>query len=516
MALRVPSSSSLPDTLLIKSTTPALYRSFNRLSRPAILSLVLTWLDVKYASKYPPYLLSSSSSSTSRNSRNATEEDEEIDAAYPPANTIEELRGVYEAMKLAKGSKREVIDRVLEGDWRKGISLGQLAMVDVRYLEEHIDGGMKWNAFRIEEVNHRAHNNIKPSATRMRNQEEAKDVALPRIHPNTFLLSLHNQISTLVKPHFHIHRSEKEPVTYIRIFVMNSPFNAPPQSASASASNRYIYTDSARVIYLAFPDSAPFIYASFPTSPFSQSSMTSGNSNGKDTTGPALLGTDVKTLRRLIRDAIPHALSRPYKRYTLRETNLSSRNLTALLALRGPGRGGEGSACGRWSVFAEGKWEEGPVDVRVGSREGKKGEEEEVERGDRHEDMEVRKKRKVMVNERFGGRTSPPASSSDTIADSILPSHRPVLEKFEVHLQDPVSDSDSDDDGLQEDTQPTPATLSLTFSGSDIFTGLRILAEKGVIDAEKMPGYMTGEEGRSVLCVRKGRSVNVGSRRNLN
>ena len=47
--------------------------------------------------------------------------------------------------------------------------------------------------------------------------------------------------------------------------------------------------------------------------------------------------------------------------------------------------------------------------------------------------------------------------------------------------------------------------VRLTFHGPHVFAGLRQLAEAGIVDAERMPGWMTGEEGVTIGAVRDGR-----------
>jgi len=45
----------------------------------------------------------------------------------------------------------------------------------------------------------------------------------------------------------------------------------------------------------------------------------------------------------------------------------------------------------------------------------------------------------------------------------------------------------------------------MTFHGSHVFAGMRELVEAGIIDGERMPGWMTGEEGVSIGVVKSGR-----------
>ena len=60
------------------------------------------------------------------------------------------------------------------------------------------------------------------------------------------------------------------------------------------------------------------------------------------------------------------------------------------------------------------------------------------------------------------------------------------------------SSSDEGDDAW------TP-NVKLTLRGPHVHAGIRHLAELGVIDAESMPGWMTGEEGVTIGAVKEGR-----------
>jgi len=59
---------------------------------------------------------------------------------------------------------------------------------------------------------------------------------------------------------------------------------------------------------------------------------------------------------------------------------------------------------------------------------------------------------------------------------------------------------DRDDDG--NEWRPG---VRLTLHGPHVFAGLRQLVEAGIVDGERMPGWMTGEEGVTVGAVRHGR-----------
>ncbi|KKZ64268.1 hypothetical protein EMCG_09751 [[Emmonsia] crescens] len=532
VAVRAPTAASLPDSLRIPSTTFSLIKTFGKLSRSSLLDLVLQWLDDKTVKAFPPYLGPGSVA-------NFVEDEEDL-TAYPPAASVEELRGIYEDLQDRKGGKREVIDRILEGDWRHGISLRQLAMVDMRYIEDH-PVGQRWTALQLVP--------LKAASDPSQSQSGGGDIStpLPRFHASTFLRSIQREISPLVKAHYHIYRSKTLPLTFCRIFVIDSPYQQPRQSP-------YIFTDSSRIIYLAFPDSTPYIYSSQLSSP-----SPSGAKAIAAAASSNALTTDTRTLCRLVKDAIPKALSRPQERYTLKPTSLTAKSLHTLLSLRGPGR--TNSANGAFTVFADAVVDGCPLDPRLpqsvapenynipgcteGGKEniplpltrqhgksanmlatiGRKKTPFQQSGVPEAETMQIAKKRKLAVSSRFGtagGPRIPPTLSTSTFSSSLQklnnnnappppPQSIPALDRLEIHLQDPpIPSNPQDGDGDEDDDETRPSTLSLTFSGSNVIAGLRQLAELGVVDPARMPSWMTGEEGVSFAVVKGGRRRSLG------
>lgn len=109
----VPTTAALADGDRLPSTSPAVIRTLSKISRPALLSLVLEWLSDDYQPICAPYLVE-------------REEDDE-GVLYPAARSVEDLREFYQELQARKGVKKEVVDRVVEGDWvRVGRSKGIL------------------------------------------------------------------------------------------------------------------------------------------------------------------------------------------------------------------------------------------------------------------------------------------------------------------------------------------------------------------------------------------------------
>lgn len=482
-SVRAPTTSSLPNSLRIPSNAPALVRTLGRLSRQSLLDLVLTWLSEKHRNAFPPYL--------------ARDESEDVagdqdTSPYSAARTLDEVREAYEDLQSRKGGKREVIDRILEGDWRHGLTLAQLAMADIRYIDEH-PASQRWTALRLVSVNDK-------KQPRRDHDDDSTEISanIPRLHAATFLSNLQREIAPLVKAHYYLARSKTLPVTFLRIFVTDSPYQYPRHRPE-------VYLDSTRVLYVAFPDSSPYVYTSLsqPTTSRPQSGV-----------------SDARSLQRLVRDAIPKALSRPHDRYKLEPTSLAAKSLHTLLALRGPGR--TNNANGAFSIFADAVVEGTPADPRLAesvppeeylaedpatvdkeniSPEAATG--DEPTRGAKrasssHATAESRaaKRRQRMIAKRFGTAGTPQSSVA--------------LDRLDIRLLDKPSTRDNDADEENEDDNSidvaTPA-LSLTFTGTDVIGGFRELAEVGVIDPEQMPSWMTGQDGVSSATVRRGQRV---------
>ncbi|KAE8350112.1 centromere protein Chl4/mis15/CENP-N [Aspergillus coremiiformis] len=467
--IRAPTTASLPSNLRIPSTTPSLVKSFGKLTRQALLDLVFYWLDDRNVQSFAPYLEQDEAEGT---------DDEEL-SPYPTEQTIDDVRNAYQELQVRKGGKREVIDRILEGDWRHGITLRQLAMVDIRYMNDH-PSSLRWTALELTRI----------FADSAQPPEIDASAYIPRVHASTFLSNIQKQISPLVKAHYYLARSSALPLTFLRIFVINSPYQNPRQPPET-------LTDSSRVIYVAFPDSCPFVYTSIA-------------STGSKPSSTHAVATDTRSLQRIVRDAVPKALSLPQERYTLKATSLTAKSLQALLALRGPGRSNR--AHGAFSIFADAVIEGSPLDPRPPNtvspeeymnrtepeKDSNKDTEDHKEPGTSatgkksrpsEQDTHIPKKRKLAIHSRFG--TSGYLSSAP-------------LDRLDVRLLDrPGTEGDDEDD----DADHAPPSLSLTFAGSDVISGIRKLAELGVVDPERMPSWMTGEEAVSMAVVHRGHRV---------
>ena len=505
----IPTAARLPSTLRVGSSNPAALKSLSRLSREALISLALDWLDERTLPNVIPYLR------RRYEDQDDDDHDDDGDDLYPPARSLEDLQQLYTELQQQRGSKRDIISRILDGDWRHGLTLYQLAMADLAYLDEH-PTSQKWTAYSIlplKQLPKEAKEDEKPKV-------DKKSLTIPRFHPSTFLQNLQEQVLPDIKAHYHFHRPKDFPLLLLRIFVIDSPYNSDLALSSLDSSGGAANFDSSRSVYLAFPDGSPSLYIS--------KSQNTGLINRGES----------RSLHSLIVDGVPKALSRPQQRFTLKTSNLSSRNLGALLDKKGPSRGN--SAGGGWSIYADEKTKISPVDTVLPtpplSRESSSSGSGQKRGHAIPQSEQVAKRAKLVAKARFGtsgmvsdgkgvervevilqdpfpatgSRTSP--DDDDDEQEEAAPLRRRSAagrrSTIDAALRQVHNYDDDDDENGNEDEQDrerwTPA-VKLTFRGRHVFAGIRQLTEAGIIDGERMPGWMTGEEGVTIGAVRHGR-----------
>jgi len=497
--LSIPTKARLSSSLRVDSSNPAVVKALNRLSRESLISLVLDWLDENSLANAVPYL--------KRRGGNIEDDDEDDpDDLYPPCRSVNELRDLYADMQQQKGSKRDVASRILEGDWRHGLTLFQLAMVDFSYFDEH-PTSQKWTAYSILP--------LKPPSTE--GEEELRKInheslTIPRFHPSTFLQNLQHQVLPDVKAHYHFYRPKDLPLLLLRIFVIDSPYNTGLAMANGDSSSATANFSASRTVYLAFPDGSPALYISRPQS-----------------TGLGGIG-DSKSLHTLIVNGVPKALSRPRQRYTLKGSSLTSRNLSALLDKRGPGRS---NACGGgWSIYSDEKAKESPLETVLPtpplSRDSPRHGAVQKRGATSSRQQREAKRARMVAKARFGNsglvtdgtgveraeflmRDPFPASrgavrgqeagdEEETADEQPLDRRR---SKVDAVLRQARADVDAIDD--EEDASRWTPAVKVTFVGSHVFAGIRQLVEAGIVDGERMPGWMTGEAGVTTGVIRHGR-----------
>ncbi|KAH8625387.1 CHL4-domain-containing protein [Alternaria alternata] len=469
-------------------------RTFTKLSRQSLVSLALQWLSKKNRDFCKPYLLSD----------RVDEDDEEI---YEPAQSYGVLQETYKQLAARKGGRREVLDRILEGDWRHGISMYQMATAEIQYLLDH-PNALRWTAKRLTKI---------PSArSPVTDMEVTNDSDhLPRFQAQTFMSNLARELTPLMKAHYLITRIKSSPMTILRVYIHDSPY-----STEASLTVESSSTDSAKAVFFVWPNGSPFVYSSLAT-----------------LTGQ-VVGDQGRHLRDIVQQAIPKAFSRPSARYQLTSTNFTTKSLDALLTYRGPGK--SNAAAGGWSIFQDHSFSQNALDfITTQKSEGQDkmtGEKSNTNGGSKagpgrpkrpldDKQSSEAKRRKEVAAGRFG--------------TSAQPDDGQGLERFEVRIDDPFPSPSNgstptqlDDDISNLDAQTGSRTrrgrpslldrtakdleeiqneegwvpnVRVTFQGTHVFAGIRQLVEEGIIDGEKMPGWMTGEAGVTIGSVKNGR-----------
>jgi central kinetochore subunit Mis15/CHL4 len=474
-----PDYKNVPHSHRLPASHREVQRTLSKLSRPSLVSLAQQWLSKKNRDFCKPYLLSDRGA--------AEEEDEEL---YEPAQSFEELLETYRGLAARKGGRREVLDRILEGDWRTGISMYQLATAEIQYLLDH-PNALRWTAKRLTRIQ-----NARSAATDMEVTNDSDH--LPRFQAQTFMANLARELTPLMKAHYLITRIKTSPMTILRVYIHDSPYSTESSLAVDSSS-----ADSAKAVFFVWPNGSPFVYSSLAT-----------------LTGQ-VVGDDGRHLRDIVQQAIPKAFSRPSARYQLTSTNFTTKSLDALLTYRGPGK--SNAATGGWSIFQDHSFSQNALDFITAQRgDGpdktvtKPGPGRPKRALDDTETPEAKRRREVAAG-RFG--TSAQADDGQG------------LEKFEVRIDDPFPsegdhppDNDINDvahpirrgrpsllDRTAEDLEDIQGddgwvpNIRITFTGTHVFAGMRRLVEEDVVDGEKMPGWMTGEAGVTIGVVREGR-----------
>lgn len=490
----VPDYKNIPHSHRLPTNHREVQRTFTKLSRQSLVSLAHQWLAKKNRDFCRPYLLQD---------RKADEEDE--DEQYTPAQTYEELQEIYKELAARKGGKREIQDRILEGDWRTGVSMYQLATAEIQYLLDH-PNSLRWTAKRLARIP-----NAKSVSLDMEVTNDSEH--LPRFQAQTFMANLSRELTPLMKAHYLLIKIKTMPMTILRVYIHDSPY-----STEASLATHSSNPDSARSVFFIWPNGSPFVYSSI------------ANHFGQ------VISDDGRHLRDIVQQALPRAFSRPSARYQLASTNFTTKSLDALLAYRGPGK--SNAASGGWSIFQDHSFSQNALDfitslkddTHTKNKAGKDTAAGTAKAGpgrpkrmlDDKETSEAKRRREVAAG-RFGS--------------SAQPNDGQGLERVEVRIDDPfppVANSSQQTDGdtshLSEQSanrnrrgRPSLLDRSLeeteeleggdawvpdvrvVFQGSHVFAGVRQLVEQGVVDGEKMPGWMTGEAGVTIGAVKAGR-----------
>ncbi|OHE92626.1 hypothetical protein CORC01_12072 [Colletotrichum orchidophilum] len=498
----IPTTGRLSSSVRLPPNNYSVQKALSRLSRSSLLSLVLEWLSDDNVQLCAPVL---------------DEEEEEDDGLYPLASSLEGLRTIYMDLQYRKGSKREVIDRITEGDWHHGLTLYQMALADAQYLQDH-PASQKWTAYRVMPLKETSYVDDDEQPPEV----DTASLTLPRFHPSTFIQKLQSHVLPDVKAHFHFHRPQGLTLSVLRIFIIESPYTTSMAQLGPGSAQSDSEFDSSRTLYIAFPDASPFVYLS------------------KSQAVGSLGGGESKSFRNLVVEGIPKALSRPRERYTLKPTNIATKNLDALLQSRGVGR--TNAAGGGWDIYADKKKKESPLDTVLPTPPlsedsaddtlASAAKSESKRKAGTFDVSEIFCKRARLCAQARFGETAKISDGLgiervDIVMEDPFPgnSSRATRAEDDQGLENPAGrnqaestrgrrgnvetlsedESDAEDDRTRTKSPNWAPNVKLTLHGSHVFAGIRQLVENGIIDGERVPGWLTGEEGVTVGAVRHGR-----------
>ena len=215
---------------------------------------------------------------------------------------------------------------------------------------------------------------------------------------------------------------------------------------------------SRRTFFLGIPSSSPFIFHT-----------------------PA---TD--QLQEIIRQTLSQVFSTPRYPIIVTPTNpaITAKTLESMMTLCGASR--ESSSLGAWRIYAKGWVDGSPLAAETIIEEAPVATDE-------------RSKREILARSRFGMNVRKKnvlvANSEEEEDDDIV---TPALERVEWKIIHEYPD----------DSTFKP-NLTMRLEGSNVFHGVFEGVVDGWIDGERMPGWLTGEEGRSEGKVRDGRIVEI-------
>ena len=493
-----PDYKNIPHSHRLPVTHRDVQRTFTKLSRQSLLSLAQQWLSKKNRDFCKPFLFSD------RNEAEEEDNDDINEELYEPAQSYEELLETYKELAARKGGRREVLDRILEGDWRSGISMYMLATAEIQYLLDH-PNSLRWTARRLTRIP-----NARSAITDMEVTNDSDH--LPRFQAQTFMSNLARELTPLMKAHYLITRIKTSPMTILRVYIHDSPYSNEGSLALDSNS-----ADSAKAVFFIWPNGSPFVYSSLAT-----------------LTGQ-VVGDDGRHLRDIVQQAIPKAFSRPSARYQLTSTNFTTKSLEALLTYRGPGK--SNGATGGWSIFQDHSFSQNALDfisTHKSDEHHKAGSEKSVantstkvgpgrpKRALDSTETPGSKRRKEIAKGRFGASAQPddgqglervevriddpfpPTQSKTTETDADM-SHSSAPSSRARRGRASLLDRTAEETEQLEHDEGWVPNVRIAFTGTHVFAGIRQLVEEGIVDGEKMPGWMTGEGGVTIGAVREGR-----------
>lgn len=257
---------------------------------------------------------------------------------------------------------------------------------------------------------------------------------VPTIDPSSFIKSLNKALYPMVIGHMYTMTYDELSLVIVRIQIFE-------QKYGNAESNPF---SPLRPIYLAFPNSSPHVLHTW--------------------------GDDVYITS--VFHTLAEVLSRPGRPVTYKKsTLLPTKDLTTFATLKGVSR--HSSALGPWSVYAENLVDVSPLNMFQST--------EKKQRRLSATDDSIQKRIR-LANTRFTGRPDGGPTKQQREDGKEFESRFPIS-MAEFKITDPLDDT------------LTHPSITIRLEGKDVFAGLYELAVDHSDDIEKLPEYLTGEDG---------------------
>lgn len=376
-------------------------------------------------------------------------------------------------MKLNSGKwpKRKVIDRILFEFWPQGLNLLQLSQIDSQLIVDR-PASYSWIL----------------STVRDSTNKETPIL----LDPQKFLNTLSKDLSALFMTYIYVCKHPKLPLILIRIQV----FDLLPMSQPGFSNRPHI--SSHKPIFLAIPLNSPHVIHS------------PGNGMAFDIVLQAVERSLPQNPFNLLR-LITNEGQRPIK------------SLESMHILKGSSR--FGNSLGVWAPYAD-----GTVDMLPLNTVDKHAVLQSLEYSDSEDEVDViseeqlqnsrMKKLKSLANIRFKG-----SKKGQVLSEKFFDDNRKSATRKKSNV---LRDEDDDETKLQSEFSSIApiqyaeyvlkdklghedyTNIKIKLTGLDVFAGLHELSvlttkkEETVVDLEKIPGWLTGEEGQSCGVVKDG------------
>ncbi|KTW29872.1 hypothetical protein T552_01076 [Pneumocystis carinii B80] len=178
------------------SYSKAVYRMLMRLSKPSLLRLVLLWLD-------DPFCMTSKGSVQSVR-------DASIYKEWAGSNTV---------------SRRDIVERIVNIDWKAGLCAKQIAMLDMQYIFDHATA-LRWTARKISGLE--------------------GDIRLTPFDGESIVTALRNALDSVFFNHIYWEKHPRLPLFLIRIQIQDAFVRVLPPPR--------------RIFYMALSFGSPFLF----------------------------------------------------------------------------------------------------------------------------------------------------------------------------------------------------------------------------------------------------------------